>query len=85
MFTGNQQKKSRALSPGDVAPRSGTYLVTHSSHRLSHFVLVMEGTVLPPCNTCGSDVRFALHRRANYIQSDRDFEPAKDETRGQAA
>ena len=62
------------FQPGDRASRSGVYIVTHRSHRLSHLVLMEEGDQFPPCQKCGDDVSFTLHLRVKRIQADRDFQ-----------
>jgi hypothetical protein len=59
--------------PGARAPRTGAYTVTHRTHRLSHIVLVDEGTMFPPCRKCGQDVRFELYMRIQRMEADRDF------------
>jgi hypothetical protein len=61
------------FKPGDRATRTGVYVVTHRSHRLSHLALLEEGETFPRCAKCGADARFALHIRAQHIEGDRDF------------
>ena len=72
-FQNDEEATEVKYMPGDRAPRTGVYVVTHQRHRLSHLSLAEEGEAFPPCRKCGKDVRFRLHMRSQFINSDRDF------------
>jgi hypothetical protein len=59
--------------PGEIAPRTGVYVVIHQRHRLSHLALAEEGEVFPVCCKCGNYVRFKLHMRTQFLNADRDL------------
>jgi hypothetical protein len=59
--------------PGDIAPRTGVYVVIHERHRLSHLALAEEGEVFPVCRKCGTYVRFKLHMRIQFLSADHDL------------
>jgi len=59
--------------PGDVAPRSGIYRVHHYAHRAPHNVIVIAGTILPPCKRCHDKVRFSSILAGESIESDVDL------------
>lgn len=62
--------------PGDVVRETGIYEVIHNSeHRTAHEVVMVASHSFPPCENCGTRVRFRLVRTAPYIFSDEDFEP----------
>lgn len=67
--------------PGDVAPRTGVYVVIHQRHRLSHLALAEEGEVFPVCRKCGNDVRFKLHLRTQFLSADPDLAGKSQPTR----
>jgi hypothetical protein len=69
--------------PGSRAPRTGAYTVNHRTHRLSHIVLVDEGTFFPECRKCGDDVRYELYMRIQHLESDRDFSDTPQEHQGE--
>jgi hypothetical protein len=67
-----------AYRPGQIAPATGIYLVTHDyRHAWSHEVMVIEGHEFPPCQTCGSEPRFVLIRAAAPVTEHPDFQTAK--------
>jgi len=54
--------------PGDIAPKSGIYRVTHDPYHLQeHEVTVVIGEQFPPCNHCGHHPRFELVRAAHHV------------------
>jgi hypothetical protein len=63
---------------GEVVMQSGIYEAIHEgSHRDPHDVVMIEGDLFPPCDTCSHRVRFRLVRTAPYIFTDEDFEKPK--------
>lgn len=60
---------------GDIVSQSGIYEAIHeAAHRDPHEVVMVEGDLFPPCDTCSGRVRFKLIRTAPYIFTDADFE-----------
>jgi hypothetical protein len=59
--------------PGDRAPVTGIYSVTHDQHRAPHDVFAAQGDKFPQCRQCGARVNFALSQVASHIDSDKDF------------
>ena len=59
--------------PGEVAPISGIYRVTHESHRASHVVTILRSEVFPPCRSCRGNVTFEIVQPASHITHDWDF------------
>jgi hypothetical protein len=62
------------FKPGDTAPFSGIYDVTHDKldgdeHAHPHQVTAIVGAVFPPCRGCRGLVRFRLHRAAEHMAS----------------
>ncbi len=54
-------RQTRALlKPGDEAPCTGVYAVTHHGHRSPHEVSALKGEPMPPCRHCGQHVRYRL-------------------------
>jgi hypothetical protein len=63
---------------GEVVQQSGIYEAVHeAAHRDPHDVVMIEGDLFPPCDTCSHRVRFRLVRTAPYIFTDEDFEKPK--------
>lgn len=63
---------------GEVVMQSGIYEAVHEgAHRDPHDVVMIEGDLFPPCDTCSHRVRFRLVRTAPYIFTDEDFEKPK--------
>ena len=64
----------RIFRPGDLAPISGVYLVTHGgAHREPHEAIVLRGEVLPACRTCRAAVVFQILRPTSHMNHDWDF------------
>jgi hypothetical protein len=65
---------SKMFVAGDTVPATGIYEVVHDArHRTSHEVVLLAEDLFPPCEECGSGVRFKLLRGATYIFDDEDF------------
>jgi len=63
---------------GEAVMQSGIYEAVHEgAHRDPHDVVMIEGDLFPPCDTCSHRVRFRLVRTAPYIFTDEDFEKPK--------
>ena len=67
------QKPTRHYRPGEAAPISGVYKVTHVSHRAPHEVLVIAGDEFPSCRTCKQEVFFDMVRALDYLLQEWDF------------
>jgi hypothetical protein len=64
----------RRYRPGDMAPVSGIYRVTHAGpHRQPHDALVIRGEQLPPCRTCRAMVYFEVVYPISHITHEWDF------------
>lgn len=62
------------FKPGDKAPNSGIYKVTHDSgHAQAHEVTCVYGKTFPPCNGCGQHPRFTLIRAAHHVETHDQF------------
>jgi hypothetical protein len=60
--------------PGDLAPITGTYRVTHGvPHRDRHQVVIIRGEHLPTCRTCQLNVSFEIVRPVSHVTHDWDF------------
>ncbi len=60
--------------PGELAPVSGIYRVTHlTRHRDSHLAVIIRGEELPTCRTCKTNVRFEVLHMASHVTHDWDF------------
>jgi CheY-like chemotaxis protein len=62
------------LRPGDTAPSTGVYTVTHRRHRLPHEVSLLKGDLLPACKRCGQHVRYRLN---DPVENGKGLLPAK--------
>jgi hypothetical protein len=69
--TSTPKKKFR---PGDLAPITGIYLVSHGSrHRDRHEVVIIRGEQLPTCRSCQLNVSYEIVRPISHITHDWDF------------
>ena len=59
--------------PGEEAPQSGIYKVTHDRHHSEHEVTVVIGHRFPPCNHCGQHPRFTLVHAAHHVTNHDNF------------
>lgn len=56
------------FKPGQKVPQSGIYDVLHDPvHAQKHQVTCVYGEPFPPCNHCGSNVRFRLAFKAIHV------------------
>jgi hypothetical protein len=66
--------RDRIFRPGELAPVSGVYLVTHfATHRPPHEAVVLRGERLPLCRVCKSDVVFEIVQAISHVTHDWDF------------
>ena len=64
----------KKFRPGDLAPITGIYLVSHGSHhRERHEVVIIRGEALPACRTCKLNVSYQVIRPISHITHDWDF------------
>lgn len=64
----------KVFRPGDLAPISGVYLVSHGGgHREPHEAIVLRGETLPLCRTCKTSVAFQVVRSTSHMNHDWDF------------
>jgi len=54
---------------GAFVPRTGTYAVVHSGHRLPAEVTLVQGERFPRCQACENPVAFALRHRLDHRPS----------------
>ena len=67
-------RPKRSYAPGQTAPVSGLYRVTHlTGHRPPHLAVVIRGEELPACRLCRGAVEYSVHRHASHITHDADF------------
>lgn len=71
-------KAEQLFQPGEEAPESGVYAVTHEQHREKHSATIFKGECFPQCARCGRNVRFLLLRRSALISEDVDFKQIAD-------
>ena len=68
----------RSFKPGELAPVSGVYLVTHlTPHREPHEAMVIRGELLAPCRICRSEVTYEVLRTTSHMMHDWDFAAPK--------
>jgi len=64
----------KKFRPGELAPITGIYVVTHGSrHRGRHEVVIIRGEQLPTCRTCKLNLTFEIVRPISHITHDWDF------------
>ena len=64
----------KKLRPGDLAPVTGIYLVTHEPrHREPHEAVIIRGEQLPVCRTCLTNASFEVAHATSHITHDWDF------------
>ena len=64
----------KKFRPGDLAPITGVYLVSHGlRHRDRHEVVVIRGEQLPTCRTCKLNISYEIVRPISHITHDWDF------------
>ena len=60
--------------PGQTCEASGIYVVVHDrNHHETHEVTCVYGKPFPPCNHCGSHVRFRLKYAAHHLSTHKQF------------
>jgi hypothetical protein len=57
---------------GQHVPASGIYEVHHREHRLPHEVTLLRNQPFPPCERCGSVVRFKIVRAVDALDERRE-------------
>jgi hypothetical protein len=63
--------------PEEKVPSSGIYAVVHDKfHLQEHEVTAVIGEHFPPCNHCGSQVRFRLVRPTQHMMTHEAFQHA---------
>jgi len=69
----------KSFRPGELAPVSGIYLVTHlTPHREPHEAMIIRGELLAACRICRAAVTFEVLRTTSHITHDWDFAAPKD-------
>jgi len=78
-----RQKRARVVSgsgvsenrqsSGAMANCSGYYQLEHENHPAEQELLVVKGTPLPFCPSCGESIEFVLMRKIDHIDEDPDF------------
>jgi hypothetical protein len=64
----------KTFRPGELAPVSGVYLVTHlTPHRDAHEAMVIRGELLAPCRICRSAITYAVLQTTSHMTHDWDF------------
>jgi hypothetical protein len=68
----------RSYQPGERVKGSGIYRVVHGkgAHYHEHEVTIISGNTFPPCNICGSEVRFHRQTLARLVDKHSNFSPA---------
>jgi hypothetical protein len=71
--------KDVELAPRQRVQHDSVFWIHHAGHRKPHLAIVLEGQLLPPCSSCGGNVRYVLAAESsqkwglNYISEDPDF------------
>ena len=76
MMNSAQSARTKAATyrPGETAPVTGLYAVTHArQHRASHHAVILQGDSFPACRSCKDEVVFSLEERVDYLLHDMDF------------
>ena len=61
--------------PGNIAPHSGVYKVTHARlHAETHYVTLLFGDTFPACLTCSREVQFELAMPAAHVNAHPHFQ-----------
>jgi len=64
----------KKFRPGELAPITGIYLVSHGTrHRERHEVVIIRGEQLPTCRTCKLNLSYEIVRPISHITHDWDF------------
>jgi hypothetical protein len=64
----------KKLRPGDLAPVTGIYMVTHEPrHREPHDAVIIRGEQLPVCRTCLTNASYEVVNAISHITHDWDF------------
>jgi PilZ domain len=66
--------KPRRYHPGELAPVSGIYRITHyAGHRDPHEAILIRGEEFPICRACHRNVSFEMTRNLSHATHDWDF------------
>ncbi|HKD92649.1 MAG TPA: PilZ domain-containing protein [Terriglobales bacterium] len=70
----SETSSPRVYGPGELAPFSGVYRVSHlTGHRPTHDAVIIRGEELPACRTCGGKVRFVVVDSLSHVTHEWDF------------
>ena len=70
----SEESQPKSYRPGDLAPVSGVYRVTHlTGHRNPHEAVLIRGEQLPTCRTCGPNVAFEVVHALSHVTHEWDF------------
>jgi hypothetical protein len=67
------RQAKRDYRPGETAPATGIYSITHRDHRPAHTAVLIKGEDFPHCRTCKDQVRFCMKYQAEHVRHDWDF------------
>lgn len=74
LVSGDEQPPSPFFRVYEDVPFTGVYRVFHSTHRVSHEVVLRAGEVFPRCNKCDEDVHFELLQPVSALRTGSDFD-----------